>query len=198
MNYTLLDVPLLKNLLRFCAVLYLKITGWKREGQAPTLDKYIIIAAPHTSNWDFPISLAMLLSFKVRAYWMGKDSMFRWPYGLLFRLLGGIPIDRSKSNNAVEQSIKAIKERKKMVLMLSPEGTRKKVAYWKTGFYHIAYGSGVPIALGYLDYARKAGGIGALVYTTGNMESDMNAIHLFYSKVTARHPEKSSVASFCK
>ena len=101
MNYTLLDVPLLKNLLRLCAVLYLKITGWKREGQVPDLDKFIIIAAPHTSNWDFPISLAMLLAFKVRAYWMGKDSMFRWPYGILFRLLGGIPIDRSRSNNAV-------------------------------------------------------------------------------------------------
>ena len=198
MNYTLLDVPLLKNLLRFCAVLYLKITGWKREGQVPNLDKFLIIAAPHTSNWDFPISLAMLLAFKVRAYWMGKDSMFRWPYGLLFRLLGGIPIDRSKANNAVEQSIKAIKERKKMVLMLSPEGTRKKVAYWKTGFYHIAHGSGVPIVLGYLDYARKVGGIGGLVYASGNIESDMNAIQLFYSNVTARHPEKSSVASFCK
>lgn len=77
MNYTLFDVPLLKDWLRFCAFFYLKITGWKKEGNAPNLDKYIIIAAPHTSNWDFPISLALLLSFKVKAFWMGKDSMFR-------------------------------------------------------------------------------------------------------------------------
>ena len=194
MNYTIFDVPLLGSLVRFCAVLYLKLTGWKKEGQAPIHDKYIVIAAPHTSNWDFPISLAILLSFKIKPYWMGKAGMFRWPFGLFFRLLGGIPIDRSKSNNAVEQSIEAIKRKMKMVLVISPEGTRKKVAYWKTGFYHIAHGAKVPIALGFLDYGRKAGGFGQVFNTTGDIEADMRAIQFFYKGITAKYPEKSSLA----
>jgi len=194
LNYTIFDVPLLGSLVRFCAVLYLKLTGWKKEGQAPNHDKYIVIAAPHTSNWDFPISLAILLSFKIKPYWMGKAGMFRWPFGLLFRLLGGIPIDRSKSNNAVEQSIEAIKRKMKMVLVISPEGTRKKVAYWKTGFYHIAHGAKVPIALGFLDYGRKAGGFGQVFNTTGDIEADMRAIQFFYKGITAKYPEKSSLA----
>jgi 1-acyl-sn-glycerol-3-phosphate acyltransferase len=194
LNYTIFDVPLLGSLVRFCAVLYLKLTGWKKEGQAPIHDKYIVIAAPHTSNWDFPISLAILLSFKIKPYWMGKAGMFRWPFGLFFRLLGGIPIDRSKSNNAVEQSIEAIKRKMKMVLVISPEGTRKKVAYWKTGFYHIAHGARVPIALGFLDYGRKAGGFGQVFNTTGNIEADMRVIQFFYKGITAKYPEKSSLA----
>lgn len=194
MNYTIFDVPLLGSLIRFCAVLCLKLTGWKKEGKAPTHDKYIVIAAPHTSNWDFPISLAILLSFKIKPYWMGKAGMFRWPFGLFFRLLGGIPIDRSKSNNAVEQSIEAIKRKMKMVLVISPEGTRKKVAYWKTGFYHIAHGAKVPIALGFLDYGRKAGGFGQVFNTTGDIEADMFAIQFFYKGITAKYPEKSSLA----
>ena len=194
MSYTFFDVPLLGNLFRLCAVLYLKLTGWKKEGQAPNLDKYIVIAAPHTSNWDFPISLALLLSFKIKPYWMGKAGMFRWPFGLFFRLLGGIPIDRSKSNNAVEQTIEAIKTKMKMVLVISPEGTRKKVAYWKTGFYHIAHGAKVPIALGFLDYGRKAGGFGQVFKTTGDIELDMRAIQFFYKDITAKYPGKSSLA----
>lgn len=195
LNYTFFDVPLLGSILRICAVLYLKLTGWKKEGQAPKDDKYIVIAAPHTSNWDFPITLAFLLSFKIKPCWMGKDSMFRWPFGSFFRLLGGIPIDRSRSNNAVEQSIEAIKKRMKMALVISPEGTRKRVSYWKTGFYHIAQGAGVPIALGFLDYARRAGGFGQVFNTTGNIEADMQAIQLFYKGITGKYPEKSSLAT---
>lgn len=194
MNYTFFDVPLLGSLLRICAVLYLKLTGWKKEGQAPAHDKYIVIAAPHTSNWDFPISLALLLSFRIKPRWMGKSGMFRWPFGFFFRLLGGIPIDRSKSNNAVEQSIEAIKRRMKMVLVISPEGTRKKVAYWKTGFYYIAHGAKIPIALGFLDYKRKAGGFGQVFNTTGDIEVDMRAIQAFYMGITAKYPGKSSLA----
>jgi 1-acyl-sn-glycerol-3-phosphate acyltransferase len=194
LNYTFFDVPLLRTLLRICAVFYLKLTGWKREGQAPSHDKYVVIAAPHTSNWDFPICLAILLSFKIKPCWMGKSGMFRWPLGRFFRLLGGIPIDRSKSNNVVEQSIEAIKRRMKMVLVISPEGTRKKVAYWKTGFYHIAHSAKIPIALGFLDYGRKAGGFGQVFYTTGNIEADMRAIKKFYMRITAKYPEKSSLA----
>jgi len=195
LNYTIFEVPLLAGLIRICAVLYLKLTGWKKEGQAPRFDKYVVIAAPHTSNWDFPISLALLLSFKIKPYWMGKDSMFRRPFGFFFRLLGGIPIDRSRSNNAVEQSIRAFKKKLKIVLVISPEGTRQKTAYWKTGFYHIAHGAGVPIALGFLDYARKAGGFGRVFHTTGDIEADMKDIQLFYKGITAKYPEKSSLAA---
>lgn len=194
MSYTLYDVPLMEGFLRICALTYLKLTGWKKDGLAPSIDKYVIIAAPHTSNWDFPITIAMLLAFKIKPCWMGKDSLFRWPFGLLLRLLGGIPIDRSKANNVVDQSIEALRNKMKMALVIAPEGTRKKVAYWKTGFYHIASGANVPIALGFLDYARKAGGIGRIFIPTGDKDADMNSIQAFYKTITAKHPEKSSLA----
>lgn len=192
MQYTIFDVPLLKNLLRGLSILVLNIFGWRREGRIPDIPKYVVIAAPHTSNWDFPITLAMLFAFKLKVYWMGKDTLFCWPFRPFFRFLGGIPIDRSRSANVVEQSIQAFRERAKLAMMISPEGTRRNVSYWKTGFYYIASGAGVPIVLGFLDYLRKAGGFGHVMEPTGDMDADMEKIHVFYAGVTGRHPEKFS------
>ena len=165
---------------------FLKILGWRVEGEIPSIRKFVIIAAPHTSNWDFPITLAVAFALKVKIYWMGKAAMFRWPFGGLLRWLGGIPIDRSRSHNVVDQSVQAFQERDHLIMVVPPEGTRKKVSYWKTGFYHIARGAGVPIVLGFLDYRRKAGGIGPTFFPTGRIEEDMLQIRAYYATITGK------------
>jgi 1-acyl-sn-glycerol-3-phosphate acyltransferase len=176
-------------------LIFLKMLGWRVEGKAPDLHKYVIIAAPHTSNWDFPITLAVTFVLKIKIYWTGKDTMFRWPFGAACRWLGGIPIDRSRSQNVVEQSVNAFNEMDNLIMVIPPEGTRKKVSYWKTGFYHIASGAKVPIALGYLDYRRKVGGIGPTFYPTGDLDKDMQEIKAFYATVTGKHQDNFSNAA---
>ncbi len=165
---------------------FLKILGWRVEGEIPSIRKFVIIAAPHTSNWDFPITLAVAFALKTKIYWMGKAAMFRWPFGGLLRWLGGIPIDRSRSHNVVDQSVQTFQERDHLIMVVPPEGTRKKVSYWKTGFYHIARGAGVPIVLGFLDYRRKAGGIGPTFFPTGRIEEDMRQIRAYYATITGK------------
>jgi 1-acyl-sn-glycerol-3-phosphate acyltransferase len=166
---------------------FLKMLGWKIEGEIPDIKKFVIIAAPHTTNWDFPITLAMTFVLKIKIYWMGKAAIFRWPFGSVSRWLGGIPIDRSQSLNMVEQSVQAFKKMDNLIMVIPPEGSRKAVSYWKTGFYHIAEGANVPIVLGYLDYRRKVGGIGPTFYPTGRIEEDMREIKAFYATITGKY-----------
>jgi 1-acyl-sn-glycerol-3-phosphate acyltransferase len=188
---TVFDVPALRKVMQLMGLLFLKIGGWRREGHPPDAPRYVLIAAPHTSNWDFPLTLALVFSYKLKICWMGKASLFRWPVHGFFRWLGGIPIDRSRAGNVVAQSIRSFRDRSKLIMVISPEGTREKVACWKTGFYRIAEGAGVPIAIGFLDYVRKAGGFIDLFHPTGNMEADMETIRGFYAGVTGKFPEKS-------
>lgn len=171
------------------SLIFSKMLGWHVEGEIPDIKKFVIIAAPHTSNWDFPITLAVTFVLKIKIYWMGKAIMFRWPFGAAFRWLGGIPIDRSQSHNVIEQSIQAFKKRDKLIMVIPPEGTRKKASYWKTGFYHIARGANVPIVLGFLDYRRKAGGIGPTLHPTGRIEEDMQEIKTFYATITGKRQD---------
>lgn len=198
MRYTVFDIPVLRNLLQLLSIVMLKILGWRRSGQAPGIPKYVMIAAPHTSNWDFPIGLAIMLSFKMKFRWLGKESLFRWPLGILFKWLGGIPINRAKSGDMVAQTIQAFKEKAKMVMVVAPEGTRKKDKYWKTGFYYIAKGANVPIVMGFIDYMRKTGGFGPTIEPTGNIESDMEKIRAFYDNVMGKIPEKSTPAMIAR
>jgi len=188
-NRTLFDTPLLGTLLYAISIIFLKILGWRRVGQIPEMPRYVMIAAPHTSNWDMPVTLALAFAFRVKVYWMGKETIFKWPFGTLMKWLGGIPIDRSKAHNIVEQSISAFKENDHLVMIIPPEGTRKKVRYWKTGFYHIAYGAGVPIVLGFLDFAHKTGGIGPVVWPSGDINADMKIIQTFYAGITGKYPD---------
>jgi 1-acyl-sn-glycerol-3-phosphate acyltransferase len=176
-------------------LIFLKMLGWSVEGKVPDIKKFVIIAAPHTTNWDFPITLAITFVLKIKIYWMGKAEMFRWPFGAACRWLGGIPIDRSQSQNVVEQSIHAFKEMDNLIMIIPPEGSRKKVSYWKTGFYHIATGAKVPIVLGYLDYRRKTGGIGHTFCPTGNIEKDMQEIKAFYATITGKYQDNFSNAA---
>ena len=191
MNYTIFDTPVCKTLLRWFSIFFLKITGWRAEGRLPAIPKFILVGAPHTSNWDLPYMLFIVFVFRAQIYWMGKETIFRKPFKKFFKWLGGISIDRSKSYNVVAQSIQQFKESENLILAIAPSGTRKKVKKWKTGFYHIAKGANIPISLGFLDYRRKAGGFGPLLYPTGDFDADMKIIGEFYAGVTGKHPEKS-------
>lgn len=195
MQSTIFDTPILNVLLRWLAWALLRIGRWRLEGRLPDLRKYVIIAAPHTSNWDLPVMLSLAFALRAKVFWMGKGNLFRWPFAGFFRWLGGIPVDRSKSNNVVAQSIETFQRCDDLVLMIPPEGTRRKVRYWKTGFYYIAVGAGVPIALGFIDYRRKAGGIGPLLKPSGDISADMEMIRAFYSGIEGKHAGESGPAA---
>jgi len=194
LHRTVFSTPVIKPLLYWISLGFLKVIGWRKEGKLPDINQYVVIAAPHTTNWDFPITLALAFSFKCNVYWMGKDTLFKPPFGAIMKFLGGVPIDRSTSSNLVEQSIQAFGQNNKLVLVIPPEGTRKNVRYWKTGFYYIANGANVPIVMGFLDYKRKVGGIGHIFQPTGNIDTDMVAIQFFYANISGKYPEKSSLA----
>ena len=190
MHFTIHDTPIVIHLMRGIAWLYIKLAGWQVDRRGlPQSGNYLIVAAPHTSNWDFPIGLSLALHLRVKAYWIGKNSLFKGPAGPIMRWLGGIPLDRSKANNLVEASIQAYKDSDGLAFAIAPEGTRAWSARWKTGFYHIAHGAQVPLALAYFDFDKKVGGIGKLMPTSGDLTQDMEKIENFYSLVTGRNPE---------
>lgn len=191
LKYIIFDTPVLKTLFRLFSIIFLKMAGWRIEGQLPDIPKFVLVGAPHTSNWDFPYCLFFIFAFKAKIYWLGKDSLFRMPFKWLFKWLGGIPVDRSKSSNVVAHSIQQFHQKDKLILTIAPAGTRKKVKRWKTGFYHIANGANVPIVLGFLDYRLKTGGIGPVISPTGDIEADMKTIRAFYDGIYGKYPERS-------
>lgn len=168
----------------------LALFGWRAEGAAPDLPKYVLVVAPHTSNWDFPVMLLLAVSLRIKATWMGKHTLFRPPLGWLMHWLGGLPIDRTARNNVVDQAVDSFRASERLILAVLPEGTRKRTPYWKSGFYHIARGAGVPIALGYADFERKVGGIGRMLTPSGDTEADMAIIRDFYSGIVGKRPEQ--------
>ena len=176
----------------------LGLAGWHCEGRLPLIPKFVLVGAPHTSNWDLPFTLLMAFAFKARIHWMGKKAIFRKPFKGFFQWLGGIPVERSQSENLVEQSIQHFQRNEQLILTIAPAGTRKRVIRWKTGFYHIACGAGVPIVLGFLDYQRKVGGFGPLIYPTGDIAADMQTIMSFYDGVAGKKPVRSASANELK
>lgn len=166
----------------------LSALGWKVIGGPPVGDKYVLIAAPHTSNWDFPLMLLFGMALGFRPSWVGKDTLFRAPFGWLMRALGGIPVDRSSPRNMVEQLAARFEGCAKLVLAMPPEGTRGYSAYWKSGFYYVALTAGVPVAPSFLDYGRKQGGVGPLFRPSGNVRDDMDALRSFYADRRGRYP----------
>ena len=167
----------------------LKLMGWRIEGELPRLDKFVAIGAHHTSNWDFVIFIALKFVLRLNARWFGKHSIFRWPFGGLMRSWGGIPIQRHLSLNMVEQAIQGFRDNREFILVLSPEGTRRKVERWKMGFYHIALGAGVPIVPGALDFANRRVVIGAPFQPTGDAEADLRALLAFFRPYVPKKPE---------
>jgi len=169
------------------------LAGWRAEGAKPSADKIVVIAAPHTSNWDLIFMLCVAFHFRIHLKWMGKKSLFSGPFSWAMYALGGIPVDRSTSNNMVSQMVAVYARADRLAVAIPPEATRAKARYWKTGFYNIAHGAKAPIALGFLDYKRKVGGIGAMLTTTGDYDADLEIIKAFYDKVTPKHPERVMV-----
>jgi len=167
----------------------LKLMGWRIEGELPNLARFIVIGAHHTSNWDFVIFIAFKFVLRLNARWFGKHTLFRWPFGGLMRLWGGIAIRRDRQVNRVEQVVQAFREHPEFILVLSPEGTRKKVERWKMGFYHIAQGAGVPLVLAALDYQNKRVYIGPTFWPTGDEAADLRNILAFYRPFIPKKPE---------
>ena len=172
--------------------LYLRLIGWKADGELPSEPRFILIAAPHTSNWDLPHMLFLSFVYGVRINWFAKHTIFRRPYGWFFRMLGGVSVDRRSPQGLVEQMADELRRRDRMILAVPPEGTRSYREYWKSGFYYIAHHAGVPIALGFLDYGGKRGGFGPLVHTTGDVQADMDKIRAFYADKVGKRPELHS------
>jgi 1-acyl-sn-glycerol-3-phosphate acyltransferase len=173
------------RLLRPLGRAWLGLTGFRVVGEMPALDKFVIIAAPHTTNWDLPHTLAAGLHYGLGVNWMGKDSLFKGPFGGLMRRLGGMPVDRSQSTNAVAGMIATFAARKRLHLIIAPAGTRSAGARWKSGFYYIAHGAGVPVVLAFIDYSSKTIGVAGVFEPTGDYDADLPHIQAIYAKVLA-------------
>jgi len=151
----------------------------------------VLIAAPHTSNWDLPYTLMVAFALRLNIYWMGKASIFRPPFGGLMRWLGGIAVQRERTNDLVAASAAAIRAADgPLQLVVPPEGTRGRTRHWKTGFYYIAQAAGVPIVLAYMDYARKISGLGPVFTPTGDVDADMAEIKRFYAGIQGRRADQ--------
>jgi 1-acyl-sn-glycerol-3-phosphate acyltransferase len=176
-------------MLRWIAKAFLALTGWRAEGERPVARRCVVIAAPHTSNWDLAFLLAFAAVFRVKLRFMAKHTLFRGPMGAAMRAVGGVPVRRDRRGDMVEQMAQLLNESREMALTIPPEGTRGYVAHWKSGFYHIARRAEVPIVLSYLDYARRRGGFGPAILPTGDIGQDMDEIRAFYSDKRGLHPD---------
>ncbi|MCP4720556.1 MAG: acyltransferase [Desulfobacteraceae bacterium] len=154
----------------------------------PDIKKFILVAAPHSSNWDFIFFLLIIFKFQIPVHWMGKKAMFIWPFKGLLKRLGGISIDRSKKGNVVSTMVDTFNLDDRLIVTIAPSGTREKVGRWKTGFYQIARQANIPMVCGFVDYKLKTGGIGPVILPTGDMEADMETIKAFYKDKFGKYP----------
>lgn len=177
-------------MLRPLYLLIFKLIGWKTEGEFPHhLKKYIIAVAPHTSNWDFVFGIMTRSIMKIQtAKFLGKDNLFKPPFGWFFRAVGGYPVNRSKNSDMVQQVVDIFNNHEEFILGLAPEGTRKKVDKLRTGFYYIAKKANVPIVPCGFDYAKKTIVAREPFYPTDNFEADIDSLLEFYQSITGKNP----------
>jgi len=171
--------------------LILRLVGWRMVGEVPG-PQCILIGAPHTSNWDFILAILAFWALGIDGRWVGKHTIFRRPFGGFMRRLGGIPLNRSTTHDFVPEVVEWFEREPELTLCIAPEGTRSRKDYWRSGFYWIAHGAGVPIALGFLDYENRVGGIGDSFIPTGDIKADMKRVRRFYSGLHGKYPEKLS------
>ena len=169
------------NITRWVGRGLLALFGWKIVGQIPDLPKFVIIGAPHTSNWDFPLAMLLFMALGLRVSWMGKHTFVNGPFKRLWRWLGGVAIDRRSPHGVVQQMVSAFDKRESFVLGITPEGTRQKVAQWKTGFYHIAHGANVPILPVAIDYGRRAIRLHPAFVPSGEAAADIIQIQALFT-----------------
>ena len=167
-----------------------RLLGWRCIGATPPYKKYVILAAPHTSNWDAFYLLCAAAILKLRFSYFGKNTLFHGPVGWMLRATGGLPLDRARSQGLVSQAVRWLKDSDAFAMGVAPEGTRKYKPGWKTGFYHIAVEAGVPVVLGYIDYSKKEGGIlPDVLIPTGDINKDFEFLRTRYDHCVAKHPE---------
>lgn len=176
-----------------CGFIYYKLLGWKTKVSVPDYDKYIICAAPHTTNWDLFIGKLFMGAIGCETGFMMKKDWFFWPLGPIFRWMGGIPVDRSRKTSLVDQMIKIAKSSQKFHLAITPEGTRKANPNWKKGFYYIAKGAGLPIILVAIDYEKKCITAEKVIHPSGDLDKDMREIKLYYKNFKGKYPENFSI-----
>ena len=168
----------------------LKMLGWTIEGGCPEGNKFIIIQAPHASLWDFVYGWLFSRAIGIKPKFLIKSKYFFWPLGPILKMLGGVAVYPSKDTRFVKHLVQQIHSSKNFILVITPEGTRKKVKRWKTGFYQISLETGLPILLGRIDYSNKFIHLGNVFYPTGNMEADLRKIQGYFRASWAKHPER--------
>lgn len=173
----------------YLSKLILKLWGWKVVGNIPFEDKYVIATVPHTSNWDFVVGRLFMNSIGLSPKLLMKKELFFFPLGWLLKKLGGIPVNRQRKNDIIEKMLFEFSKPGKLILVIAPEGTRKKVTDWKKGFYYIAKSANVPIVTGYFDYATKTIGIGEPFYPTDDVDADIRHIKNIVKGVTPKYPK---------
>lgn len=176
-------------MIKTIATTILRMFGWQVSFSLPQRDKYVLVGAPHTSNWDFPLGLLAMWASGLRVHWVGKHTLFKGPLGPIMRALGGIPVDRRGSIGFTKKVIETFGSRDQFVLAISPEGTRSLTKQWKGGFYRIALTAGVPIALGYIDYPRRQIGIDRMFEPSGDIETDFKILEEYYHDKIGKRPE---------
>lgn len=193
MKTTIFNTPILSGIFHILARIIMWSLGWRVKGKLPDLPKFVLIGAPHTSNWDFVLFLGLIFHLRANVHFMGKAELFRFPIGWFFRYCGGVPVDRKKSSGLVEQMVKVYNESEKFILTIAPEGTRHHVVEWKRGFYHIAKGAGVPIVMAVVDGKHKEVRVGQVFQPTDDLEADMTAIQGYFTGVTGINPRRKYI-----
>lgn len=193
MKTTIFNAPVLSTIYHYLAIFFMRLAGWRVEGQLPDLPKFVLIGAPHTSNWDFVLFLGVIFSLRANVSFMGKAELFRFPIGWFFRYCGGVPVDRKKSTGLVEQMVKVSNESERFILTIAPEGTRHHVPEWKRGFYHIAKSAGIPIVMAVVDGRHKTVRIGQIFHPTEDIEADIKSIQEVFAGVVGIHPRRKYI-----
>lgn len=175
--------------MKWLAYRYLRLRGWRFIGSLPDIPKLIIVGAPHTTNWDFVLFLATLHNYEMKVKFIGKHTLFRWPFGYFFQFFGGIPVDRSKPGGIVAQVKSAFDSVDQMILVMAPEGTRKPAPHWKSGFLKIAEMTGAPVLLAGVDYPNRQVTLGPSIHVGDDTNAFMDQARLFYADKTGLHPE---------
>jgi 1-acyl-sn-glycerol-3-phosphate acyltransferase len=184
---------LILTMLSWLARRILESLGWTVENKFPEVRKCVLIAAPHTSNWDFILGIVAAKAIRLEPRWIGKHTLFRWPVAWLFHAMGGIPVHRGQGRNYIEQLAELFAQSDRLVLGMAPEGTRSKTDHWKTGFHYIARAAGVPVLMAYFDYPRKRVGIEGMFYPSEEIREDFEQIRAFYADRRGKNPEQEGL-----
>lgn len=174
--------------MRWLSYRVLQLLGWHIDGELPDIPKMVVVGAPHTSNWDFFLFLAALYHFDISVKFLGKHTLFRWPFGFMFTQVGGIPVDRSRPGGVVDQVKATFDAEERMILVVAPEGTRNSAPHWKSGFVMIAEDAGVPVVLAGVDSKHKTLVFSDAYEIDGNRERFMDEVRAFYADKDGINP----------